>query len=164
MLGGCGEKEKIEEVQEGTRLETCTISYFEKDLFAEEAAITFQQLISEKSNQELPIEINKEEDNVNRIYLGSVALAEKTGAIISEIEELGYCIENEGDIYYIYANSEKGFNRAFNCINEYISEDGTYLYMDEKRIVDRGDQCVKNIKIGENSIENYSTCCKMKLN
>lgn len=153
MFCSCVKKEQ--EKDQEIRIDEYTIKFLMEETFAKEAANELQKRIQEKCGFILRINEETEEDNKKIIYVGNKILAEEKEIVISAIGEMGYCIINEGEKIYIYANSEKGFNRAFHYIKEYISEEGIYLGLKEKRILDTAEKCLESISIGEKMIEEY---------
>ena len=146
---GC--KEEI--IVADNHIASYTISYLEGEENKEVAEV-LQERLENVCDMEVVIEADKMHIDDKLIYVGGEMLAAQTGTDLSAINEEGYLIEVKENGIYIYALNEKGHNRAFNELLEYVDEDGLLKAM-ESRLVNTGIQYPKGVMVGEADLSEY---------
>ena len=146
---GC--KEEI--IVADNHIASYTISYLEGEENKEVAEV-LQERLENVCDMEVVIEADKMHIDDKLIYVGGETLAAQTGTDLSAINEEGYLIEVKENGIYIYALNEKGHNRAFNELLEYVDEDGLLKAM-ESRLVNTGIQYPKGVMVGEADLSEY---------
>lgn len=134
-------------------IETYTISYLTGEE-TEGTAKELQKRIKDEYSVEIALEKEKLHVDNRLIYVGSEELANQTGRDISVINEEGYLIESRENGIYIYALSQKGYNRAFNKFFECIDEEGI-VTRPESNVVNMGNDYPKELRVGEYGIDEY---------
>jgi len=156
LIGGCTfNKGKEDIVDRDMLLENYVLTNMTEDSMALSSISLLQNSIEEISNQKLDIIAFENINNENAIFVGTAILAEEMNVDISTIGIMGYYIKKIETNIYIYANSEKGFNRAFQYFSSCISEDGSCLEIKQDLIVDMGKESVENILVGDRQISEY---------
>ncbi len=153
LMVGCESKDNLSTTV--NILKDYTISYISEDKLASNVAIEFQKNLEEDINVTLEIASDKELEKKKNILIGTEILANKLKIDLSAIGTMGYVVQIVEEKIYIYANTEKGFYRAFQFVTTSIIDDENFLISAESLVVDTGKDCVEEIWIGERSIEEY---------
>ncbi len=150
FLMGC--KQDKADVAEN-HITTYTISYLESEGTKDIAGL-LKQRIEENCDGEMVVTPDKLHVDENLIYIGGEGLATQTGTDLSALNEEGYMLECRESRIYLYALSDKGYNRAYNAFLEYVDEDGMLTAI-EKRQVNTGLAYPKKVMVGDGEIKEY---------
>lgn len=150
LLIGC-KKDETETIE--NHITTYTISYLESEETQDNAEL-LKQRIEEICDGEMVITPDKLHVDEDLIYIGGESLASQTGTDLSALNEEGYLLERKESRIYIYALSDRGFNRACNAFLDFVSEDGM-LTPPEKRQVNTGIDYPKQVMVGDSEINEY---------
>lgn len=150
LLIGC-KKDETETIE--NHITTYTISYLESEETQDNAEL-LKQRIEEICDGEMVLTPDKLHVDEDLIYIGGESLASQTGTDLSALNEEGYLLESKESRIYIYALSDRGFNRACNAFLDFVSEDGM-LTPPEKRQVNTGSDYPKQVMVGDSEINEY---------
>lgn len=151
LLAGCKREEN--RVSDANQIEAYAISYLTGEGM-EECAKTLQDKIVSRCEKKPDICPDKAHVGDLRIYVGGESLAAQRGVDIQAIGEEGYLILKDEIGIYIYAKNERGQNRAYNRLLDFINEDGTILEMESRYITTDMDY-PKEVFVGETAIDEY---------
>lgn len=147
---GCG-KDKADVSK--NHILSYTISYLDSEGTKDKAELLGEK-VKDIYQGDMTIEADKLHVEENLIYIGGEGLSAQTGMDLSVLNEEGFLLESKESRIYVYALSDKGYNRAFNALLSYVDEEGIFMAMEE-RLVNMGNAYPKQVMVGDTEIKDY---------